>query len=155
VVKINVNEEVCIGCGLCRVYCQVEHSKSKDILKAFKREVPRPLSRARVERKAEVCFSLQCRQCDEPWCVYCCLTGALVKNAETGVVTVDTEKCMGCWTCVIACPNGAMVRDTGSKVVVKCDMCPEREIPACVTYCPNEALVLTRSSTGELAGVSN
>jgi len=32
-----------MGCGLCRSYCQIEHSNSRDIIKAFKKEAPRPL----------------------------------------------------------------------------------------------------------------
>lgn len=140
--RIYVNEEVCIGCGLCRVFCQVEHSVSKDIIKAFKREAPCPLPRIRIERKGEVSFSFQCRHCDEPWCVYSCLTGAMSRDAATGMVSVDAEKCMGCWTCILACPNGALTRDMGNRVVAKCDLCPEREVPVCVANCPNEALVV-------------
>lgn len=131
-----------MGCGLCKVYCKTEQSQSKDIIKAFKREFPAPLSRVRVERINEKSFSLQCRHCDEPWCVYSCLTGAMQKDPITGIVTIDREKCMGCWTCILACPNGALVRDAYYNVVAKCDLCPEREVPACVAYCPNEALMV-------------
>ena len=140
--KVYVKEEVCIGCGLCRVYCQLEHSQSKDLIKAFKRESPHPLSRVRVERNVEISFPIQCRQCSEPWCVYSCLTGAMQKDPLNGMVTVSKEKCVGCWTCVVACPYGAINRDTDSKIVVKCDFCPELDLPACVINCPNEALML-------------
>jgi carbon-monoxide dehydrogenase iron sulfur subunit len=57
-------------------------------------------------------------------------------------VIVDAHKCVGCWTCIVACPYGALSRDVDSRTVIKCDLCPEREIPACVLNCPNEALVL-------------
>lgn len=140
--RIVVNEDECMGCGLCRVYCQVEHSRSHDIIKAWKKETPRPVSRIRVERKGDIFFSLQCRQCDQPWCVYSCLTGALRKDPETGYVSIDAGKCVGCWTCVLACPNGAITRDMDNKVIAKCDLCEEREIPVCVANCPNEALKL-------------
>jgi len=139
--RIYVNEEVCIGCGLCQVFCQVEQSKSKDLIKAFKKETPRPLPRVRVERNVEVSFPIQCRHCTEPWCVYSCLTGALQKDPVTGMVSVDMEKCIGCWTCIVACPYGALSQDLNSKTIIKCDLCPGREIPACVMNCPNEALV--------------
>jgi len=36
--RVYANEEICMGCGLCRVYCQLEHSKTKDLIKAFKKE---------------------------------------------------------------------------------------------------------------------
>jgi carbon-monoxide dehydrogenase iron sulfur subunit len=140
--RVYVKEEACIGCGLCEVYCRVEHSQSKDPIKAFKRETPRPLPRVRVERNIEISFPIQCRQCAEPWCVYSCLTGAMHKDPTGDLVTVDTEKCIGCWTCIVACPYGALTRDLDSKTVIKCDLCPGREIPACIINCPNEALIL-------------
>ena len=146
--RVYVKEEVCMGCGLCRVYCQTEHSRSKDIVKAFKKESPRPLPRIRVERKGEVCFSLQCRHCDEPWCVYSCLTGAMHRDPATGTIAVDAEKCMGCWTCVIACPYGALTRDMRNRVIAKCDLCPERDVPVCVANCPNEALLVSEDGNG-------
>ena len=109
--RIYVKEEACIGCHLCEVYCQVEHSQSKDIIKAFKKETP-PLPRARVEEKSPVSFSVRCQHCDEPYCVYVCLTGALTRDSETGIVSVDEERCVGCWTCMLACPFGAIYQDT-------------------------------------------
>ena len=138
--RIYVKEEVCIGCGLCQVYCQVEQSQSKDLIKAFKKEAPRPLPRVHVERNVEVSFPIQCRQCAEPWCVYSCFTGAMHKDSISDRVSVDMEKCIGCWTCIVACPCGAIRQDTAQKKVLKCDLCQGEDIPMCVTNCPNEAL---------------
>ena len=140
--RVYVREQFCIGCGLCEVYCRVEHSQSKDPIKAFKTESPRPLPRVRVERNIEISFPIQCRDCAEPWCVYSCLTGAMHRDSTGDQVKVDMEKCIGCWTCIVACPYGALSRDLNSRTVIKCDLCPGREIPACVVNCPNEALVL-------------
>ncbi len=147
--NIYVKEAVCMGCGLCRVYCQMEHSTSKDIIKAFKRETPRPLPRIRVERKGEVCFAVQCRHCAEPWCIYSCLTGAMQRDPVTGIVTSDPERCIGCWTCMIACPYGALTKDTNNKIIAKCDFCPGHDIPVCVANCPNEALILSEEEVEE------
>lgn len=142
---VYVNESACIACGLCEVYCKVEHSKSKNLVKAFKRESPPPLPRLRVEGRAAVSFAVPCRHCREPFCVYACLTGALQQDASTGVVRVDAEKCIGCWTCLLACPFGAIRQDAPRNYIVKCDLCPERNIPVCVANCPNEALVVIES----------
>ena len=131
-----------MGCGLCQVYCKIAHSRSKDPVKAFKKEIPRPLARVRVERNGEVSFSFQCRQCEEPLCVFSCLTGALRKDLESGLVVVDEDMCIGCGTCVVACPSGGLTRDPSRGVVAKCDLCPDEEMPVCVANCPNEALVL-------------
>jgi len=43
--RVYIKEEVCIGCHLCEVYCRAEHSQSKDLVKAFKRESPPSLPR--------------------------------------------------------------------------------------------------------------
>ncbi len=149
--RVYVKEEACIGCGLCGVYCQLQHAKSQDILKAFKRETPSPLPRLRVEDKGVVSFSVRCQQCDDAPCVPACLTGALSHAPESRLVAVDEERCTGCWTCLLVCPYGAIKPDTARKKMVKCDLCPGEEIPACVANCPNEALVYV---PGETAGVT-
>jgi carbon-monoxide dehydrogenase iron sulfur subunit len=138
--KIYIKEPVCIGCHLCEVYCQAEHSPSKDLIKAFKRESPRPLSRVLIEERKPVSFSVRCQHCDDPPCVYACLTGALQKDVS-GVVAVDEERCIGCWTCILVCPFGAIRQDANRGIIAKCDLCAGRNEPACVTNCPNEALV--------------
>jgi len=141
--KIIANEEVCIGCRLCEVWCLVQHSKSKDIMKAFKRETPRPIARLHVEEEGAESFAVQCQHCEEPDCVYSCISGAMYIDEETGTVQHDPEKCVGCWTCIMVCHRGAIIRDERqNRIAAKCDLCAELEIPACVANCPNEALVL-------------
>jgi anaerobic carbon-monoxide dehydrogenase iron sulfur subunit len=139
--KVYVKEEVCIGCHLCEVYCQLQHAQSKDIIKAFKGELPRPLPRLRVEEKGAVSFSVRCQQCDEAPCLYACLTGALTRDYMTGLVKANEERCIGCWTCILVCPFGVIRQDTMRGKMLKCDLCQGEDIPACVTNCPNEALV--------------
>ncbi|MFQ5900512.1 MAG: 4Fe-4S dicluster domain-containing protein [Thermodesulfobacteriota bacterium] len=140
--KIYSKEEVCIGCRYCEIYCLVEHSRSKDIIKAFKMEAPRAIPRIRVEEEGPVSFALQCRHCEEPECVFACITGAMYKDSDTGKVIHDPDRCIGCWTCIMACPYGVIMRDEGNKrIASKCDLCPDLDTPACVANCPNEALV--------------
>ncbi|MEW6229935.1 MAG: 4Fe-4S dicluster domain-containing protein [Bacillota bacterium] len=145
--RVYAREEVCMGCRLCEVYCVVSHSKSGDIVKAFKKERPRAVARLRVEEKGPLSFGLQCRHCEEPACVYACITGATYIDVD-GAVRVDQERCIGCWTCILACPYGAISRDEGRGASAKCDLCPGEETPACVANCPNQALVFEEA--GEL-----
>jgi carbon-monoxide dehydrogenase iron sulfur subunit len=129
-----------MGCGLCEVSCTVKHSKSKDPVKAYNRETPRPISRVRLEMSKPVSFAIQCRHCQDASCAQACLTGALHKDEQTGIVTHNPEKCMGCWTCVMICPFGAIKIDSQNHIIAKCDRCLELDVPACVATCPNGGL---------------
>jgi len=106
--KVYVREEVCIGCRLCEVYCQLQHADSSDLVRAFKKESPPPLPRLRVDERGVVSLSVHCQQCDDAPCVQACLTGALSRDPESSLVTVDEDRCIGCWTCVLVCPLAAI-----------------------------------------------
>jgi carbon-monoxide dehydrogenase iron sulfur subunit len=147
--RIYARGEVCMGCHLCEVYCRLAHSTVQDIVKAFNRDAVPSVAAVQVQEARPISFALQCRHCDDPVCVYSCLSGALSKDPESGVVTVDTEKCIGCWTCMLACPVAAPRRDTTRGKVFKCDLCAGREMPACVQNCPNEALVYGEAPAGK------
>ena len=71
------------------------------------------------------------------------MSGAMQKDDQTGEVLCDTDKCVGCWMCVMVCPFGAV--QPGEVYVVKCDGCPEREEPGCVDACPTGALFVADS----------
>lgn len=141
--KIYIKEEYCIGCRLCEIYCQVQHSKSKKIIKAFKEEQEELMPRVLVEEIGSNSFAIQCRHCVDAPCVTACISGAMKKNENTGVVTCDEDKCVGCWSCIMVCPYGVIKRNTTEKKIAsKCDLCGGEEIPVCVKNCPNEALQL-------------
>jgi carbon-monoxide dehydrogenase iron sulfur subunit len=149
--RVEAREEHCIGCGLCQVHCITVHSRyPHDIVKAFKRQSPRPVARVRLEEAKPVSFAVQCRHCDDPKCVKACITGAMIKDGATGVVTNQEDRCVGCWTCILVCPFGAITREeAGKKVAAKCDLCGDRGMPACVEHCPNGALKLVDSRGGK------
>jgi carbon-monoxide dehydrogenase iron sulfur subunit len=88
-------------------------------------------------------MAIQCRHCEDPICVYACITGAMSKDPATGIVRFDQSRCIGCGTCVLMCPNGAVqLDDRGRRVALKCEMCRDRGFPSCVEHCPNDALIL-------------
>jgi carbon-monoxide dehydrogenase iron sulfur subunit len=101
-----------------------------------------------VEEKGVVSFSVRCQQCDEAPCIQACITGALARDPVSLLVKVDEERCIGCWTCLLVCPFGAIRQDTEQKKVLKCDLCQGEEIPVCVANCPNEALVYVELQDG-------
>lgn len=151
--KIFIQEEYCLGCRLCEIYCQVKHSKSKKIIKAFKKELVDVLPRVLVEEIGYNSFAIQCRHCVDAPCVAACISGAMIKNKKTGVVTCDDKKCVGCWSCIMVCPYGVIKRDlSAKKIASKCDLCEDEDIPVCVKNCPNEALKFKETDQKEVVG---
>ncbi len=141
--RIYIKEEYCIGCRLCEIHCLVQHSKSRKIIKAFKKEFPRALPRILVEEKGYLSFAIQCRHCEEAPCIEACITGAMYRDKTTGAVLCDEDRCVGCWMCIMVCPFGVIKRNLEKKKIAsKCDLCQGEEMPVCVANCPNEALEL-------------
>ncbi|MFH1038232.1 MAG: 4Fe-4S dicluster domain-containing protein [PVC group bacterium] len=129
----------CLGCRSCEIACAVSHSASRRMEEAV-REEPRPRQRMRVETAAGRPFPIQCRHCEDPACIEACIAGAIRKDPETGLVTSDPTRCVGCWMCVMACPYGVISRRKEDGVALKCDQCRELDEPACVAACPTGAL---------------
>ena len=106
--------------------------------------------------------SLGCQHCDDPACTHVCPTGAMHKDPETGLVSVDADKCIGCGYCHMACPYNVPEVDRSQGHSVKCDGCAERvaagKNPMCVDACPLRALdfgpVEEISKLGERASIA-
>lgn len=144
--RIYVNEKWCLGCHLCEYNCAFANSGETDMVKALKGKPIFP--RIHVEGNEKIHFALSCRHCPDAICVKSCITGAL--SVKNGVVQIDYEKCVGCLTCILVCPYGALSQD-GNGVVQKCELCLENSCgaPACVLGCPNQAIVYEERGEGE------
>lgn len=139
--RIFAREELCIGCRLCEIHCQVQHSRSRRILTAMLHEKDTLTPRVRVQESGQITFALQCRHCERPRCMEACMTGAITRDPATGIINHDEKKCVGCWMCVMNCHCGAIMPGREGHVASKCDLCAGLETPACVGNCPNEALI--------------
>jgi anaerobic dimethyl sulfoxide reductase subunit B (iron-sulfur subunit) len=89
-------------------------------------------------------ISLACNHCATPACMAVCPVGAIVKEADTGLVVIDTETCTGCQSCVTACPYQVPVYFPDKNKADKCHGCrgllAEGEKPACVAACSTRCL---------------
>ncbi len=122
--RIIAKQENCMGCGLCEVYCTVATFKIKRHSQSLQQRTAQTHKQSHdVQRNKPVSFAIQCRHCDDAPCVTACLSGAMQKDEKTGEVTHNKEKCMGCWTCIMVCPYGAIKMDKEGHVVAKCDLC--------------------------------
>ena len=101
---------------------------------------------------------VQCMHCDHPACASACIVGAFTKQ-DNGAVVWDTEKCIGCRYCMVACPFQVPAFEYAEALypkIKKCDFCFERtnvgKLPACVEICPVETLTYgTRSELIKIA----
>lgn len=154
----------CVGCHACSTSCKGANGTPPGVL------------RCRVERTTEGTYPdvvrritpIACQHCDAPACVEVCPTGASCKREEDGIVVVNKEECIGCQSCMQACPYGARylldlsagyfgekftafeeVAYSGKvdKTIDKCDFCLGRTAegavpePACVAACVADARV--------------
>ena len=136
--RVYVNEEWCLGCHLCEYQCAFANSGKDDMVKALKNVTIHP--RRQIEEREGISFAVSCRHCCEPLCVKGCISGAL--SIKDGVIEIDTDKCVGCYTCILSCPYGAL-STSEDKAVQKCELCTKNACgePACVKGCPNRAIV--------------
>ena len=138
-----ISTEKCLGCRSCELACAVEHSQSRDLIKAIK-EDPLPQYRVEVEKMGELTLPLQCRHCEDAPCVAVCPTHALEKPSPDSPVNLKEELCIGCKWCILVCPFGVIKLRRDGKVIIKCDLCLQRtkegRQPACVEACPTGAL---------------
>jgi carbon-monoxide dehydrogenase iron sulfur subunit len=153
--RLYVRPELCTGCKTCELACAVEHSRSKNLLGAML-ESPPPHSRIYVEAAPLSPFEIlkmpmTCRHCDPAPCIAACIPQAMHRSPDDVVTNVGGKHaCIACGMCVMMCPFGMIARGlapdgsstTGAKVIaLKCDLCPEREVPACAAACPTGAIV--------------
>ena len=94
----------------------------------------------RIEERGQISFAVSCRHCEVPLCVKGCISGAL--SEKDGVISIDQSKCVGCYTCVLSCPYGAIM-PSESGVMQKCELCLKTKEgePQCASHCPNGAIV--------------
>jgi anaerobic carbon-monoxide dehydrogenase iron sulfur subunit len=127
----------CMACKSCELACALRHSTSGDINDLVS-EYPRPLSRLKIGVKDGKLHMTRCLHCKRPKCIEVCEARAITKSDE-GVVTIDDERCTGCFDCVDACPFGAIqIRDHEA---VKCDLCGGAAELSCVLACKCGALI--------------
>ena len=139
--KIYVNEKWCLGCHLCEYHCAFARTDEEDMARALKGVKISPL--IKIETHDGISFAVSCRHCSDPVCLKSCITGAM--TVEDGVILIDRDRCVSCYTCILMCPYGA-ISPSEDGAVQKCELCISTGAgtPACVRGCPNGAIVFEK-----------
>jgi len=119
----------CIGCYTCEEVCKFLNNEYA-FIKLY--EIESGLSKP-----------ISCFHCVKAPCVTVCPTNALIFD-KNGAVIDRTTRCIGCTSCMIACPFG-IPELTPMGYVIKCDLCSKLRSeglePGCVATCPTNAII--------------
>ena len=159
-VGILVDTTVCIGCRNCEWACKEAHNLPAGAITDYNDRTVFDNKRRPDEQALTVVnefenpdntllpidVKVQCMHCEEPACVSACIVDAYTKHPD-GPVTWDSDKCIGCRYCMVACPWQIPAFEFDKAIqpdIMKCDFCYDRQqegkLPACVEICPEEAL---------------
>ncbi len=153
-----IDLDKCTGCKNCELGCMVAHSADENLQQAYSEGGMEAIrSRCRVAQTEDgMRVPQHCRHCEDPQCVRACMSGALGKD-ENGYVVCDTDICVGCYMCVMSCPNAvARPATSGRRRLIKCDGCALRDGMACVAACPSGCLTVEETdATGDVVEYVN
>ena len=153
-----IDHRKCIGCHACTVACKSENDVPVGKFRTWVKYTEIGSFPA-VRRHFAV---LRCNHCTNAPCVTLCPVTALNKR-DDGIVDLDRDVCIGCKGCVQACPYDAIYINEDSGSAEKCHFCAHRVEqnlePACVTVCPEQAIVAgdlhdPNSEVAQLAAMS-
>ena len=135
-----IDNRTCIGCHACTVACKSEHDVPLGVNRTHVKYIEKGIFPNSTRE-----FSVhRCNHCEDAPCTTICPTTALF-NRSDGIVDFDDERCIGCKSCMQACPYDALYIDPDKGTAAKCNYCAHRVEnsfePACVIVCPTESIV--------------
>jgi Fe-S-cluster-containing dehydrogenase component/formate-dependent nitrite reductase membrane component NrfD len=135
-----IDNRKCIGCHACTVACKAEHDDPIGVNKTWVKYIEKG-EFPNTNRNFSV---MRCNHCDDSPCTDVCPVTALWER-EDGIVDFDPERCIGCKACMQGCPYDALYIDPETSTAAKCNYCSHRvdtgREPACVTVCPEDAII--------------
>jgi Fe-S-cluster-containing dehydrogenase component/formate-dependent nitrite reductase membrane component NrfD len=135
-----LDQRKCIGCHACTVACKTENQVPVGSFRTWVKYVEKG-EYPQTRRHFGV---MRCNHCENAPCVKICPVNAL-HNRPDGIVDLDGGKCIGCQSCMQACPYDAIYINPDRGVAEKCHYCAHRVErglePACVIVCPVQAIV--------------
>jgi electron transport protein HydN len=162
----------CIGCKACELACFAVHGQSNGVGASIGTVSVPVVPKVYVVRSGGAYVPVQCRHCENAPCAHACPVQAI--RQENGAVVIDEDLCIGCASCVLACPFGAIelspvyregrvvtqpgLTNRAARTALprtaagKCDLCAETDggQPACVEACPNDVLRLAKGASDPL-----
>ena len=135
-----IDNRKCIGCHACTVACKSEH----DVAIGVNRTWVKYVEKGEYPNTRRLFSVMRCNHCEDAPCVEICPVEAL-HTRDDGIVDFDNRRCIGCKSCMQACPYDALYIDPNTHTAAKCNYCAHRiDVglePACVNVCPEHAII--------------
>ena len=135
-----IDQSKCIGCHACSTACKSENQVPLGVYRTWVKYVETG-AYPDVRRRFQV---TRCNHCVNPPCVRICPVSAMYQR-EDGIVEFDPSLCIGCKSCMQACPYDSIYLDPETNTAAKCHFCAHRlDVglePACVVVCPEHAIL--------------
>lgn len=143
-IGLYIDQTRCTGCRTCVVACKDWHDVPAGPASWIR---VKTVEKGRYPNLFVAFLPTMCFHCEKPACLEACPTSAIIKQPDTGIVTVDQEACIGatCHLCKDSCPYDAPQFRAGKDAKMeKCDLCSDRLVegkqPICIDGCPMRAL---------------
>jgi Fe-S-cluster-containing dehydrogenase component/formate-dependent nitrite reductase membrane component NrfD len=135
-----IDQDRCIGCHACTVACKEEHQVPVGVFRTWVKYI----EKGEFPHTRRHFGVMRCNHCDSAPCIEICPTHALFRRSD-GIVDFDHRRCIGCKSCMQACPYDALYIDPNTNTAAKCNFCAHRVEanlePACVIVCPTQAII--------------
>jgi Fe-S-cluster-containing dehydrogenase component/formate-dependent nitrite reductase membrane component NrfD len=135
-----IDQDRCIGCHACTVACKEEHAIPVGVNRTWVKYI----EKGRYPDASRHFAVLRCNHCDDAPCIEICPTVSLFRRHD-GIVDFDGDRCIGCKSCMQACPYDALYIDPDKRTAAKCNFdAPRIELgykPACEVVCPTQAII--------------
>lgn len=135
-----LDQNRCIGCHACTVACKEEHRVPVGVFRTWVKHI----EKGEFPDTSRHFGVMRCNHCDAAPCIDICPTTALYRRHD-GIVDFDNGRCIGCKSCMQACPYDALYIDPNNNTAAKCNFCAHRIEadlqPACVIVCPTQAII--------------